>query len=66
MSSSCQHTLENLVKCLQDSDCMQKEGKDIHICAKKVEACAGLRTAYFQCKRGQIDARNRITGNRYQ
>ena len=44
----------------------QKEGKDIRVCAKEVEACAGLRAAYFQCKRGQIDARNRIVGNRYQ
>ena len=44
----------------------QKEGKDIRVCAKEVEACAGLRTAYFQCKRGQLDARTRIPGNRYQ
>ena len=119
MSSSCQHTLEDLTRCLRESDCMQarmhslrstqssfavispldrtcppvlatrlplriqatlcclsfnkstvpgtqKEGKDIRVCAKEVEACAGLRAAYFQCKRGQIDARNRIIGNRYQ
>ncbi len=45
---------------------LQKEGKDVHVCAKEVSACAGLRTAYYQCKRGQIDARNRIVGNRYQ
>ena len=43
---------------------MQKEGKTVKECARTAEECKGLRTSYFTCKRGQMDARNRILGNK--
>lgn len=43
---------------------VQKEGKDIKDCAREVEECAGLRNAYAVCKRGQLDPRTRIRGNK--
>ena len=41
-----------------------QEGKDIKTCAKEVKECDGLRNAYSACKRGQIDARSRLRGNK--
>ena len=40
------------------------EKKDIKVCAKEAEECAGLRAAYAACKRGQLDPRTRIRGNK--
>ena len=42
----------------------QKEGKDIKQCAKEVDECEGLRSAYTACKRGQLDPRARLWGNK--
>ena len=41
-----------------------QEGKPIKQCAKEVKECEGLRNAYSACKRGQIDARSRLRGNK--
>ena len=41
-----------------------QEGKPIKECAKEVKECEGLRNAYSACKRGQIDARSRLRGNK--
>ena len=43
---------------------LQEEKKPITQCAKEAKECGGLRYSYFQCKRGQLDNRNRITGNK--
>ena len=43
---------------------LQVDNKSVTQCAKDAKECGGLRYAYFQCKRGQVDARNRITGNK--
>lgn len=64
MSKSCKGLLRELVKCLRESDCMQKEHKDIKTCAKEVKECDGLRNSYAACKRGQVDARSRLRGNK--
>lgn len=41
-----------------------QEGKPIRECAKEVKACEGLRNSYSACKRGQLDARSRLRGNK--
>lgn len=105
MSKSCKGLLKELVKCLRESDCMQKvrsatgasvgashwlggavlartdrrpapstprcpthpsgqEHKDIKTCAQEVKECEGLRNSYAACKRGQVDARSRLRGNK--
>jgi hypothetical protein len=43
---------------------LQVEKKDIKVCAKEADECAGLRVAYAHCKRGQLDPRTRIKGNK--
>lgn len=43
---------------------VQVENRPIMECAKTCDECAGLRTSYFVCKRGQIDPRTRIKGNK--
>ena len=44
--------------------CLQVEGKSVKECASQAPECAGLRTSYFSCKRGQLDPRARIHGNK--
>ena len=44
--------------------CALQEGKPIKECAREVKQCEGLRNAYSACKRGQLDARSRLRGNR--
>jgi Cytochrome c oxidase assembly protein PET191 len=39
-------------------------GGDVKSCAQDVEECQGLRTAFFQCKKGQADPRSRIQGQK--
>jgi len=41
-----------------------QEGKPIKECAQQVPECDGLRNAYSACKRGQLDARSRLRGNK--
>jgi cytochrome c oxidase assembly factor 5 len=44
--------------------CALQEGKPIKECAREVKECEGLRNAYSACKRGQLDARSRLRGNK--
>jgi hypothetical protein len=46
-----------LIRAMQDN-------KTVTECAKEVEECQGLRNAYSACKRGQLDARSRLRGNK--
>ncbi len=64
MSKSCQGLLQEYVKCVRESDCVKVEGRDVRACAREAAACAGLRHAYATCKRGQLDPRARIRGNK--
>ncbi|PRW05688.1 DEAD DEAH box helicase, partial [Chlorella sorokiniana] len=48
MSKSCKGLLKELVKCLRESDCMQKERKDIKTCAKEVLGQFSFRLDPFQ------------------
>ena len=42
----------------------QVDKRSIKECAKEVEECEGLRYSLFVCRRGQLDARTRIAGNK--
>ena len=33
------------------------------VCAREAKECEGFRYSFFKCKRGQLDARSRITGS---
>ncbi|KAJ6717387.1 CYTOCHROME C OXIDASE ASSEMBLY FACTOR 5 [Salix purpurea] len=69
MSKSCKGLALELVKCLSESNCVKIENRPYKECAgEKSPAipseCVGLRETYFNCKRGQVDMRARIRGNK--
>mmetsp|Transcript_40173 Transcript_40173/g.128326 ORF Transcript_40173/g.128326 Transcript_40173/m.128326 type:complete len:80 (+) Transcript_40173:224-463(+) len=66
MSKSCTGMLDDLVKCLEKTPCVQKDKKNLKECAKDgniAKECLSVRNGYFLCKRGQLDMRKRIRGN---
>ncbi|KAL7099511.1 hypothetical protein ACP275_09G088500 [Erythranthe tilingii] len=69
MAKSCKGLATELVKCLSESDCVKVENRPYRECAKEKSPqisseCVGLRETYFNCKRGQVDMRARIRGNK--
>ncbi|ESQ35762.1 hypothetical protein EUTSA_v10009851mg, partial [Eutrema salsugineum] len=69
MAKSCKGLAEELVKCLSESICVKDEKRSIRDCAGEKSPCipsecVGLRETYFNCKRGQVDMRARIRGNK--
>ena len=74
MGKSCKEIAESLVDCIKKSDCVIKQGGTVRDCIgdmSKMEdecghsqECQELRNAYFNCKRGALDMRNRIRGPR--
>ncbi|XP_024518745.1 mitochondrial protein pet191 homolog [Selaginella moellendorffii] len=69
MAKSCKGLARELVKCLGESVCYQEEKRSLRDCAgehppKIAPACVGLRETYAKCKRGQVDMRTRIQGNK--
>ena len=77
MAKSCKEIAQNLVDCMKNTPCM-KEGGDLRTCMKTSGGagsdivnissdagdCQELRAAYFNCKRGGLDMRTRIRGQR--
>lgn len=53
----------SLVECVKKTECA-KSGKPIRECMKEESECTEYRTAYFECKRGALDMRNRIRGQK--
>ncbi|KAG8057442.1 hypothetical protein GUJ93_ZPchr0002g24427 [Zizania palustris] len=69
MAKSCKGLAMELVKCLSETDCVKVQKRPHKECAgEKVpnitSECVGLRETYFNCKRGQVDMRARIRGNK--
>ncbi|KAK3029345.1 hypothetical protein RJ639_037868 [Escallonia herrerae] len=59
MAKSCKGLAMELVKCLNESDCVQVDKRSYRECAKEKSPsisseCVGLRETYFNCKRGQV------------
>ena len=73
MGKSCKDVAQSLVDCMKNSSCV-KEGGELNLCIKKMSLkeggtvvaseCQELRTAYTLCKRGGLDMRTRIRGQR--
>lgn len=65
MANSCNGLREELLECLAESPCM-KGGKGMEECMELGDdqgGCLSKRLLYMQCKRGQLDMRNRFKGN---
>lgn len=43
---------------------IQVEKRSIKDCAREVQDCEALRCSLYACRRGQLDARTRIAGNK--
>ncbi|XP_011046494.1 PREDICTED: cytochrome c oxidase assembly factor 5-like isoform X2 [Populus euphratica] len=69
MSKSCKGLALELVKCLSESDCIKIENRPYKECAGEKSPSipsegVGLRATHFNCKRGHVDMRARIRGNK--
>mmetsp|Transcript_5053 Transcript_5053/g.11981 ORF Transcript_5053/g.11981 Transcript_5053/m.11981 type:complete len:106 (-) Transcript_5053:544-861(-) len=65
MSTSCSGLIAKYAECMRASDCMKVEHKSLKECmASRPEECEQFRYALFHCRKGQVDARTRIQGNK--
>jgi cytochrome c oxidase assembly factor 5 len=65
MANSCLGLREELLECIAESECI-KSGKQLEECMQLKDeegGCHTKRLLYMQCKRGQLDMRNRFKGN---
>ncbi len=57
--------MQHFIEVIRTEGCIALQaGGDVKSCAQDVEECQGLRTAFFQCKKGQADPRSRIQGQK--
>ena len=67
MSKSCKGMLEEMLKCVEETDCVKK-GNSLKACVKDgrlfPSECQTKREVYLSCKRGQFDMRSRLRGNK--
>jgi len=65
MSTSCKGLIAKYAECIRKSECMEVRHKDLKECMKEHPTeCEQFRYAVFHCRRGQMDARTRIQGNK--
>lgn len=64
---ACRDAAQQLVLCVERSPCVVNGGT-VTACMREGEAggadCSGLRRGYFECRRSQLDMRNRIRGRK--
>jgi hypothetical protein len=66
MAKSCKEIAQSLVDCMKNTHCVQNGG-NIRECMKKTEGeelCKELKFEYFSCRRGALDMRTRIQGQK--
>lgn len=58
--------LEEMLKCVEETDCVKKNS--LKACVKDGKLfpsqCDTVRQVFMQCKRGQLDMRSRLRGNK--
>ena len=79
MSKSCKGMLEEMLECAEQSKCYSPEnGRDLKFCVTALlsssesdattkhglDECMTKKQLYLKCKRGQMDMRTRIRGNK--
>ena len=79
MSKSCKGMLEEMLECAEQSKCYSPEnGRDLEFCVTALlsssesdattkhglDECMTKKQLYLKCKRGQMDMRTRIRGNK--
>ncbi|CAM9972443.1 unnamed protein product [Choristocarpus tenellus] len=65
MGRDCKEHARALLACMQKTSCM-KDGGRLKECMKTEDRheCTVEHQSYFECKRGQLDMRTRIRGER--
>ncbi|KAJ1462487.1 cytochrome c oxidase assembly protein PET191 [Pelagophyceae sp. CCMP2097] len=67
MGSDCKDLAASLMACIKESECMKKHGMSARDCTQQegaIPECQVYRNSYFECKRGQLDMRTRIRGQK--
>ena len=66
MSKSCAWMLEAMLTCVEATDCVKKHS--LSACVKDGDKfpaeCQIAKEVYAKCKRGQLDMRSRLRGNK--
>ena len=66
MSKSCSGMLEELLKCVESTECVKSNS--LKQCVKDSKLfpsqCETAKQVYMSCKRGQLDMRSRLRGNK--
>lgn len=66
MSKSCSGMLEEMLKCVEGTECVKKNS--LKACVKDGKLfptqCELVKQVYDKCKRGQLDMRSRLRGNK--
>jgi hypothetical protein len=63
--ASCSEAALSLLTCLENIDCVKKEGRPMLECLKdpvESDDCRAQRSAYSMCKHSQLNMRTRIRG----
>ena len=64
---SCSEAALGLLTCMEETECVKKDGKGIMECLKdpvESDDCRAYRNAYTSCKHSQLNMRTRIRGVR--
>lgn len=66
--SACFDAAHQFAICVETKTPCISEGKTIKECIQRGEiaGCEALKTAYFECRRSQLDMRARIKGRKFQ
>ncbi|KAL7569955.1 hypothetical protein ACA910_008611 [Epithemia clementina (nom. ined.)] len=67
MPHSCSEAALSLLTCIEECDCVKKDGKAMIDCLKSPsdsEECQAQKNAYYMCKHSQLNMRTRIRGVR--
>jgi cytochrome c oxidase assembly factor 5 len=70
MSKSCSGMLAEFLDCVESSACVKKHGHTLKQCASPTwtehapSECEVKRSNYFACRKGQLDMRARLRGNK--
>lgn len=72
MPSNCQEIRQELIECMLKSDCVLKKRNTVKDCFKEEhkadvpDECLSIKKSFAECKRGMIDPRMRMRGNKTQ
>ncbi|XP_066930588.1 cytochrome c oxidase assembly factor 5-like [Clytia hemisphaerica] len=69
VKEACSGLKEQLISCMKESECMQKDGKSVRECMQSTSAgvnedCRQIQYSFYECRRSMLDMRNRFRGRK--